>query len=300
MTRQEALKLIAAEVAGGQIQFSSNTEVALRIRKALDDPECHVEAAAKLMQAEPVLSAQVVAIANSVAYNPSGREISDVKTAVSRLGFATLRSLVIALVTREMAGKPGSPAQRKATAQLWEHTTHVAALCRVIAKKVTKLDPDAALFVGLVHEVGGFFLLSRADDYPVLLEPIPAVIEEESATDSADGSDSDDEEDSDDESVGIEGDLCLAVLRKLNVPDTVITAISDYQAGFLSMPAHSMGDTLLLAEFLSPVPSPLRATGVAGPGDHASIDMAIGEGTLAEILKESAEEVASISRALSV
>ena len=167
----------------------------------------------------------------------------------------------------------------------------------MIAKKVTRLDPDAALFVGLVHEVGGFFLLSRADDYPVLLEPIPVVIEEESTTD---GTDSIDEEDSDDESVRVEGELCLAVLKKLNVPDTVITAVSDYQAGFLSMPPHSMGDTLLLAEFLAPVPSPLRATGVAGPDDHASIDMAIGEDTLAEILKESAEEVASISRALSV
>lgn len=298
MTRQEALKLIAAEVAGGQIQFSSNTDVALQIRKALDAPDCHMEAAAKLMQADPVLSAQVVAIANSSAYNPSGREITDVKTATSRLGFATLRSLVMALVTREMAGKPGSTAQRKAAAQLWEHTTHVAALCLVIAKRVTRLDPDAALFAGLVHEVGGFFLLSRAGDYPALLEP-PLVAGEESTT-ASHGSDDDD---SDDESVRIEGELCLAVLNKLNVPAATITAVSDYQAGFLSMPPRSMGDTLLLAESLASVPSPLhtlrtmRGTGLSG---DASIDMIIGEDSLASILKESATEVASISRALSV
>lgn len=298
MTRQEALKLIAAEVADGQIQFSSSTDVALQIRKALDAPDCHMDGAAKLMQADPVLSAQVVAVANSLAYNPSGREITDVKTAASRLGFATLRSLVMALVTREMAGKPGSPAQRKAAAQLWEHTTHVAALCRIIAKKITGLDPDAALFAGLVHEVGGFFLLSRAGDYPALLEPTSAATEGSMAA-----TQSVDDDDSDDESVRIEGELCLAVLRKLNVPAVVITAVSDYQAGFLSMPPHSMGDTLLLAEFLASVPSPLRTLrtlGAAEPGGKASIDMAIGEDSLAEILKESAAEVSSISRALSV
>lgn len=298
MNRQDALSQIAGEVANGQLRFAANTELALRIKKALDDPDCHMDTAAKLMQAEPVLSAQVVAIANSVAYNPSGREITDVKTAVTRLGFATLRSLVMALVTRQMSGSPGTPEQRRMTAQLWEHTTHVAALCRVIAKRVTRQDPETALFVGLVHEVGGFYLLSRAGEHPALLETAPAVIEE-IPTEQDDGDEDEDPEDTDDESVSIEGELCLAVLRKLNVPEAAIAAVTDYWTGFLAMPPHSLGDTLLLAEFLAPIPSPLRATGnVAVPGGNASIDMMIGEDTLAEILKESADEVASISRAL--
>lgn len=290
MNRHDALKKIADEVAGGQLHFASNTELALRIRRSLDDPDCHMDAAAKLMQAEPVLSAQVVAIANSVAYNPMGREITDVKTAVTRLGFATLRNLVMALVTRQMAGAPGSPEQRRMTAQLWEHTTHVAALCRVIAKRVTHLDPDTALFVGLVHEVGGFYLLSRSAEYPSLLVQPPSVLVESPA-------DAEPEE-TDDEAVGLEGELCIAVLRKLNVPEIVIKAVSDYWAGFLAMPPESLGDTLLLAEFLAPVASPLRALGGAGPAGDAMIDMTIGEDTLTEILEESAEEVASISRAL--
>jgi HD-like signal output (HDOD) protein len=297
MTRHDALKKIASEVAGGQLHFASNTELALRIRKSLDDPDCHMEAAAKLMQAEPVLSAQVVAIANSVAYNPMGREITDVKTAVTRLGFATLRNLVMAMVTRQMAGTPGSPEQRRMTAQLWEHTTHVAALCRIIAKRVTHLDPDTALFVGLVHEVGGFYLLSRAGEYPALLEHPPEVLAELQDEAPESGSDQEPEE-NDDESVGLEGELCIAVLRKLNVPEVVITAVAHYWTGFLAMPPESLGDTLLLAEFLAPVASPLRALGGAGPAGDAMIDMMIGEDTLTEILKESAEEVASISRAL--
>ena len=296
MTRHDALKKIASEIADGKLHFASNTELALRIRKALDDPDCHMEAAAKLMQAEPVLSAQVVAIANSVAYNPSGREITDVKTAVTRLGFVTLRNLVMAMVTRQMAGAPGSAEQKRLTAQLWEHTTHVAALCRVIAKRVTHLDPEMALFVGLVHDVGSFYLLSRSAEYPVLLELPSAIIEEPAAEEPP--NDDDERDNENDESINLEGVLTLAVLRKLNVPDAVVRAVEDYWNGFLAIPPHSMGDTVLLAEFLAPVASPLRAASNTDPTNNVAIDMIIGEDTLAEILQESAAEVASISRAL--
>jgi hypothetical protein len=34
---------------------------------------------------------------------------------------------------------------------------------------VTRQDPETALFAGLIHEVGALYLISRANDYPVLL-----------------------------------------------------------------------------------------------------------------------------------
>ena len=99
-----------------------HVQVALRVRKAIDDPDCHIDAAAKLVAAEPLLSARVVAMANSVAYNRAGREITDVRTAVVRMGFRTVRSLATALVTRQMAGGPASPGSQELAAKLWEHT----------------------------------------------------------------------------------------------------------------------------------------------------------------------------------
>jgi HD-like signal output (HDOD) protein len=68
-------------------------------------PDCHIEAAAKLVQVEPLLAARVVAMSNAAAFNRSGREITDVRSAVMRLGFRAVRSLAMALVTRQMAGQ---------------------------------------------------------------------------------------------------------------------------------------------------------------------------------------------------
>jgi HD-like signal output (HDOD) protein len=274
----QAFESIARDVASGAVEFSTDARVTLRLRDALSDPECHAEAAARLVQAEPLLAARIVAMANSVAYNPYGREISDLRSAISRLGFATLRSLTMALITRQMAGA-AIPAEHKALAeQLWEHTAHVAALARVLARRVTQVDAEAALFAGLIHEVPGFYLLSRSQHYPGLLD--------------------------EDFAEWIEtGERLVGqpLLVALDIPENIRLAVEFCWDGYLGMPPSTLGDTLLLAEELSPVPSPLHQIGGQNKFGRidAEIEIMIGETQLSEILAESREEVASLSAALS-
>lgn len=276
MIRSEALQIIAAEAGRGELTFPTNVAVAARIHQALDDPDCRIETAAKLLQAEPLLSARVVALANSPAFNRSSQEVTDVGTAVSRLGFRAVRSLAMALVTRQMSGASPVPAHREMAARLWQHTAHVAALSRVLARRVTRQDPETALFAGLIHEVGAFYLISRANDYPVLID-----------SDAAEGDDE------------IEAAIGNEVLKMLAVPDTVAAAVQVVWAGYLTLPPTSLGDTVLLANELAPVLSPFdsmpdwRDKSLA-----ASVDMVIGKETLVEILAESAEELASLTKAL--
>ncbi|SDD34015.1 HDOD domain-containing protein [Aquimonas voraii] len=291
MDRLEALRSIARDAASGELSFPTHTQLALKIKSALDDPNCSVDQAARLVQADPLLSARVVAMANSVAYNRSGREVADVKTAVNRLGFTTLRTLAMALVTRQMAGGTGSPAQQTVARQLWERTAHVAALARVLAQKVTGQNPESALFAGLVHDIGGFYLISRSVQYPSLLKvEAPLAVE---LADAAEGTDIDTDQ-------RVERDLGLAVLRKLEVPAAVIEGIEDYWRGMLSLPPETLGDTLLLADVLAPVAHPLRWQDPAQPAATraASIDMLVGEETLQEILRESAAEVGQLIETL--
>lgn len=291
MSRIEALHRIAAELSTGEPAFPASTAVVLKIRDALEDPDCHLELAARLSQGDPLLSARIVATANSVAFNPAGREVSDVKTAIGRIGFTTLRSLVMATLTRRMAGEPHTAAQSLSGGQLWEHSTHVAALARVIARRVTHQNPDAAMFAGLIHEIGGFYLISRAAEYPGLLESDPP------ASDARPGEAQ--LEQGDALEFIVERDLSLAVLNKLAIPAATLAAIEDYWQGYLAMPPVSMGDTLLLADALAPVVSPLLGgTSRLERIEPASIEILLGNDTLSEILAESAAEVSSLSRAL--
>lgn len=278
MDKLQVFQEIHRNLAEGHLDFPTNVQVSLRVRQALDDPNCDIRLAVRLIEAEPMLAARIIALANSVTYNPYGREVSDLRTAATRLGFSTLRSLSMALVTRQLATGNLPVNLQHVANQLWQHTTHVAALSRVIARKVTGVDPEAALFSGLIHELPGFYLLSRAHAYPGIFEG--------------------------DLSQWVEtGERLLGepLLSALNVPERIREAVSAFWDGYLSMPAVSLGDTLLLADQLAPINSPLRPSDFAKTesGLEAHIEMAIGEDLLTEILEASKEELNSLAAAMS-
>ena len=270
------LETIAVDAKRGDIVFSTHTEIALRVQRLLDDPDCATEALGKLISAEPLLSARVLGMANSIAYNPGGRSITDLRNAISRLGFVALRALTAAIVVRQMKDMSRSEEHRALAARLWEHTASVASLARLIAKRVTHQNPDAAFFAGIVHEVGSFYLISRASDFPGLLTSDLELWHDEAGA-----------------NVG------LSVLRALDIPSHIVDAIETLWSGYLAMPPTSLGDTLLLADELSPIESPIDAlSGMSRKGMSAEIEIVIDDETLSSILAESAEEVASLSAAL--
>jgi HD-like signal output (HDOD) protein len=276
MDRLEAFKSIAAQAGRGELTFPTNVDATLKLQRALSDPDLHADEAARLVQAEPLLAARTVAIANSVAYNRSGNAVTNVRTAVQRIGFRPLNALVASVIVRQLDSKITQPDLRAKANQLWKHSAHVAALSQVIARRVTHVDPDTALFAGIVHEVGGFYLLSRAGEFPGLLDGDPEEWIEYG-----------------------EVEIGRGVLKKLGVPAPVMEAIEAMWNGMRALPPETLGDTLMLANDLAPLDSPLHVrAGATTRQSAATIDFVTGDGTLASILEESADEVSSLTAAL--
>lgn len=277
---QAILATIADAARRNKLVFPTTTEMALKVQRLLDDPDCSLDQLARLVRADPLLATRVVAVANSVTYNRSGRTVEDVRNAVSRIGFNTLRALAAAVVVRQMQGMAGTPHHRQLASRLWQHTTHVAALSQVIARRVTRVDPDRAFFAGIIHEMGGFYLIACAGDIPGLLEGKHGSLLAWNE--------------------GGAAEVGRAVLTRLGAPTAVMEAIEGMWQGFLAMPPHSLADTLLLADQLAPVESPLsQLAGEGREGTEFKIDLAFDDATLTSILEESAEEVDSLIKALS-
>lgn len=291
MDKREALQTIAAEAAQGKLTFPSHVKVTLRVLRLLDDPDCHIDAIVRLVKAEPLLSARVVAVANSPVLNTSGKTITDARTAMARMGLNTVRTLAVAEVARQLANMPPRPEDRVLSTRLWTHTVHVAALAHVIAKRVTKQDPETALFAGIVHELGGLYLLFRAKDFPCLLETHALV--------QANGVEQDDGENEGPNEEEGEGTLGRAIMHALSIPEPVLRVVEDLWKGYLTVPPSSLGDTLLLADELAPVRSPLRQGAAAVRSSNGrDIDMVIDGAMLSSILQESAADVESLTQAL--
>ena len=60
--------------------------------------------------------------------------------------------------------------------QTWEHSLQVAAIARVLARRIGRINQDEAMLAGMVHNIGVFYLLYRAAEYPEYRDNLEAVI----------------------------------------------------------------------------------------------------------------------------
>ncbi len=261
---------VVSRAERGELVFPTSVNAALRLQLALADPDCEMEDVIRKVLAEPQLAARTVALANAAAFNRSSSPVTSVRVAVQRLGFRHLYSMAASMVVRQFGNRINDPELRAKADQLWQHTAHVAALSYIIGRKLTHTDPDTALFAAIVHEAGGFYLLSCADELPGLL-------------------------DHPEQWQGAAQEIITReMMRKMAIPEPVSQAIVALRGASLMPPPIGLRDTLLVARALAPVASPL-----ATEATHASLlEFIDGNVALAQILEESAEDAASMSAAL--
>lgn len=159
---------LATELSSGKVELPGFPDVAARVQQVLADENVTVDRVVKVVGAEPVLSAQLLNVANSVALNPSGRQISDLRNAVARLGLNTVRTATIAYAVRVLRG---SVELRPIAAQLealWHRNVLIASLCYVVARTRSKVNPDTALLAGMLCGVGRLCIMTRAVRHPTL------------------------------------------------------------------------------------------------------------------------------------
>jgi len=159
---------LAAELSGGKVQLAGFPDIAARVQQALADENVSTERVVKVIGAEPVLAAQLLQISNSVALNPSGRHIADLKTAVARVGLNTVRTATIAFAVRQLRAAQELKPIAKQLGALWERNVLVASLCYVLARRRSRVNPDTALLTGLLHGVGRLYIMTRAVRHPSL------------------------------------------------------------------------------------------------------------------------------------
>ena len=86
------IRSLAAELSGGHVDLPSFPEIALQVRRILSDPNTRVEQIVRVVGSEPALAARLLRIANSAAINRSGRSVTDLRTAIARIGHNMVRS----------------------------------------------------------------------------------------------------------------------------------------------------------------------------------------------------------------
>jgi len=117
----------------------------LSLTQALEqDDDTDTADVAKLVSADPAIAAKVLQLSNSAFFN-SGRTISDLRSAVTRLGLATLRDLVLA--SEVFSASALSGAERNALQQRALLASRLAA--KLLPESSAELGATAALLADI-------------------------------------------------------------------------------------------------------------------------------------------------------
>jgi len=162
------VEALAAELSKGKVDLPSFPDIALRVRKVLADENVSQEMVVRVVGSEPALAARLMQIANSAALNFSGKSITELRTAIARMGFNMVRSAAIAFAMSQLRKVDSLKGLEKPLDELWKRSAAVAAMSHAVAKTFSRVNPDTAMLAGLVHGIGQLYILTRSSQHPGL------------------------------------------------------------------------------------------------------------------------------------
>jgi HD-like signal output (HDOD) protein len=140
-------------------------KVAQDLIQQFDNPSSSLDSVAGTIEKDPVIAAKILRLANSARFR-GARESLSINDAATRLGFNTLRTLVLASAVTG-AFKAGPSFDLKG---FWLKSFQVAGIARSIARQ-TGLDAEIAFTCGVMHNIGELLIQTGA---PQIAEQINA------------------------------------------------------------------------------------------------------------------------------
>lgn len=151
-----------------KVILPSLPEVAAKINRALRDSVSDAHVIAEIIQNDPVITAKIIKAANSAMYG-SRAPVKTCAAGVIRLGTDATHKLVLSYSMKELF-QSNSPVLKQHMKELWDHSTKVAALCYVLAQHDARFNPEEAMLIGLLHDIGAIAVLKYLEDFPERLD----------------------------------------------------------------------------------------------------------------------------------
>jgi HD-like signal output (HDOD) protein len=149
---------IANSVADGIVELPAFPQVVIKVREAYKDPNYTPQIVARLIAAEPVLAKRLLDMANSVAFNATGRVIIDLGLALTRLGAEKVYGVVLAHAIQDIRTTESLRAIAAPMDELWSDSVMVAHFSQAVAKRRSLSAPDAFV-AGLLHLMGRLYIM---------------------------------------------------------------------------------------------------------------------------------------------
>tara|TARA_Y100000296_G_scaffold47010_1_gene53903 strand:- start:571 stop:1407 length:837 start_codon:yes stop_codon:yes gene_type:complete len=171
MSTQNALSTILVEkINNDTLVLPTLPAIALKVRKAADDPDINLNAMGEVIGQDPSLSARMIKIANS-AYMGRSVKVTSISQAVTRIGLRQIKNISTALAMEQLFVSKNDVVARYLQ-QEWANTVNIVASSMAVLQlyiartKKREMSMDTMTLAALVHNIGVLPILTEAERHP--------------------------------------------------------------------------------------------------------------------------------------
>jgi HD-like signal output (HDOD) protein len=156
----EFLSNMVDTLAAGTVDLPAFPQVVIKVQEAFKDPDYTPQKIARVISTERALADRLLQMANSTAFNATGRVIIDLGVAINRLGAQKVYSVALGHAVAHIRQNEALRSIAPRLDELWSECVTVAHFSEAITKRCSLPFPGA-FAAGLLHGIGRFYILVR-------------------------------------------------------------------------------------------------------------------------------------------
>jgi len=166
-TENALLTILVEKINNDTLVLPTLPAIALKVRRAADDPDINLNAMADVISQDPSLSARMIKISNS-AYLGRTVKVTSAQQAVTRIGLRHIKNISTALAMEQLFVSKNEIVKQYMT-RIWADTMEIVANSMAalqVHTKLTKnraLNLDSMMLAALVHNIGVLPILTEAE-----------------------------------------------------------------------------------------------------------------------------------------
>jgi HD-like signal output (HDOD) protein len=156
-----------------------------------------------------------------------------VPSAIARIGLLNVRTIALVVAMDQLSDERGSRPMRERAKLVWRHALDTGAWAYAFARQRRRDLADAALFAGLLTQMGELYLVARVGRYPAVADDLMAFAEISQFWSAA---------------------VTSSILQKLDLPPEIVEAAVDgtnLQPETMSWPPGSVVAAISVARMLA-------------------------------------------------
>jgi HD-like signal output (HDOD) protein len=157
----EFLSSMADTLGAGTVDLPAFPQVVIKVQEAFKDPNYTPQKVASVISSERTLADRLLQMANSTAFNVTGRVIIDLGVAINRLGAQKVFSVALGHAIAHIRRNESLRSIAPRLDELWSEGVTVAHFSEAVAKR-NSLPFPGAFAAGLLHGIGRFYILVQS------------------------------------------------------------------------------------------------------------------------------------------